>query len=132
MTDLRSDVLEDEDFDTILSSDIDFSGTLSFEKPFLIRGRFNGEIIARGLLLVDTEAVVAANIKAPQVIVRGLVRGNITASDKIELTAGGNVAGNVHTPILSIEAGCLFNGSCAMDEKERKEKEQKEKEEQEG
>ena len=122
MTDLRSDVLEDEDFDTILSSDIDFSGTLSFEKPFLIRGRLNGEIIAHGLLMIDTEAVVAANISAPHVIVRGLVRGNITAADKIELTSSGKVAGNLHTPALSMEAGCLFNGSCAMEAKENPER----------
>ncbi|MDR2494478.1 MAG: polymer-forming cytoskeletal protein, partial [Spirochaetaceae bacterium] len=117
MTDMRSDVLEDEDFDTILSSDIDFSGTLRFEKPFLIRGRLSGEIIAHGLLMIDTDAVVAATINAPQVIVRGLVRGNITASDKIELTSGGKVIGNVHTPVMSMESGCLFNGVCAMDEK---------------
>lgn len=48
MTDVQSDYPEDEDFDTILSSDIDFSGTLTFDKPFLIRGRVTGEIDARG------------------------------------------------------------------------------------
>jgi hypothetical protein len=37
MTDVHNDILEDEDFDTILSADIDFSGTLNIEKPFLIR-----------------------------------------------------------------------------------------------
>jgi len=53
MTDVYSDVLEDDDFDTILSPDIDFSGTLNFEKPFLIRGKVSGEISAKGLLVVD-------------------------------------------------------------------------------
>lgn len=117
MTDLHNEVLEDEDFDTILSSDIDFSGTLSFEKPFLIRGKLSGEIVAHGLLMVDTEGVVAANINAPRVIVRGLVTGNITASDSIELTAGGKVKGNITTPVVSMESGCLFNGLCTMDKK---------------
>ncbi|MDR2535853.1 MAG: polymer-forming cytoskeletal protein [Treponema sp.] len=117
MTDLQSDVLEDEDFDTILSSDIDFSGTLSFEKPFLVRGKLSGEIIAHGLLMVDTEGVVEAHIHAPKVIVRGFVNGNITAADSIELTATGKVTGNINTPILSMEAGSLFNGLCTMDRK---------------
>ncbi|MDR0561134.1 MAG: polymer-forming cytoskeletal protein [Spirochaetaceae bacterium] len=117
MTDLQSDALGDDDFDTILSSDIDFSGTLSFEKPFLIRGKVKGEIIAQGLLMVDTEAVVEAHINAPKVIVRGLVTGNIAASDSIELTASGTVKGNIAAPILSMEAGCLFNGLCTMDRK---------------
>ena len=71
MIDLHSDTLEDEDFDTILSSDIDFSGTLSFEKPFLIRGKVRGEIVATGLLMIDKEGVVDAHINAPQLISRG-------------------------------------------------------------
>jgi len=44
MTDVYNDFMEDADFDTILSSDIDFTGTLRFEKPFLIRGKVSGEI----------------------------------------------------------------------------------------
>jgi cytoskeletal protein CcmA (bactofilin family) len=48
MAELRNEMPEDEDFDTILSADIDFSGTLNFEKSFLIRGRLSGEIDARG------------------------------------------------------------------------------------
>ena len=99
MTDVHNDVLDDGDFDTILSQDIDFSGTLNFEKPFLIRGRLSGDIIARGLLVVDEEAVVDANINASRVIIRGSVKGNVTA------------------PEIFMETGCLFNGRCNMTEK---------------
>jgi cytoskeletal protein CcmA (bactofilin family) len=117
MTDLQSDVLDDADFDTILSSDIDFSGTLSFEKPFLIRGRLTGEIDAQGLLLIDEEAVVNADIKAPRIIIRGAVQGNITASASIEITGSGKLKGNISSPSVAMESGCLFNGHCAMEEK---------------
>ncbi|MDR3139610.1 MAG: polymer-forming cytoskeletal protein, partial [Treponema sp.] len=64
MTDVHNDVLEDKDFDTVLSSDIDFSGIINSEKPFLIRGKLSGEVIARGLLVVDEDAVVEADINA--------------------------------------------------------------------
>ncbi|MDR0721713.1 MAG: polymer-forming cytoskeletal protein [Treponema sp.] len=117
MIDLHSDTLEDEDFDTILSSDIDFSGTLSFEKPFLIRGKVRGEIIATGLLMIDQEGVVDAQINAPQVIVRGLVNGDITAADKIEVSPSGRLQGNITTQEIALEAGCHFNGYCTMHEK---------------
>ncbi|MDR1956152.1 MAG: polymer-forming cytoskeletal protein [Treponema sp.] len=116
MIDLHSDALEDEDFDTILSADINFSGTLSFEKPFLIRGRVRGEIIATGLLLVDQEGEVDAYINAPQVIIRGAVNGNVTAADKIEVSATGRLHGNIKTQEIAMEPGCKFNGSCTMDE----------------
>jgi len=117
MTDVHNDALEDEDFDTILSSDIDFSGTLNFEKPFLIRGKVSGEIMARGILVVDEEAVVEANIRASRVIIRGTVKGNVTATDKVEVTITGKLTGNVTAPEIFMETGCAFNGRCTMTDK---------------
>jgi len=120
MTDVHNDVLEDEDFDTILSSDIDFSGTLNFEKPFLIRGRLSGDIMARGLLVVDEEAVVEANINASKVVIRGSVKGDVTASEKVEVTITGKLVGNVTAPEIFMETGCVFNGRCTMTERNPK------------
>jgi cytoskeletal protein CcmA (bactofilin family) len=114
MTDLHGDVLEDDDFDTILSPDIDFSGTLHFEKPFLIRGRVSGQISARGLLVVDGEAVVNANIDASRVIIRGFVKGDVSAAEKVEVTVSGRLEGNVTAPEIFMESGCVFNGRCTM------------------
>ena len=114
MTDVHNDVLEDEDFDTILSSDINFSGTLNFEKPFLIRGRLSGNIVARGILVVDEEAVVEANINASKVVIRGSVKGDVTASEKVEVAITGKLVGNVTAPEIFMETGCIFNGRCTM------------------
>ena len=114
MTDIHSDVLEDDDFDTILSPDIDFSGTLNFEKPFLIRGKVSGEISARGLLVIDGEAVVNADIDAARVIIRGFVKGNVNAAEKVEVTLSGRLEGNVSAPEIFMESGCVFNGRCTM------------------
>jgi cytoskeletal protein CcmA (bactofilin family) len=117
MTDVHNDVLEDEDFDTILSEDIDFSGTLNFEKPFLIRGKVSGDIAARGLLVVDEGAVVHANINASRVIIRGQVKGDVRADEKVEVTITGKLEGNVTAPEIFMETGCVFNGRCTMTEK---------------
>jgi len=117
MTDSHSDVPEDDDFDTILSPDIDFAGTLNFEKPFLIRGKVSGDISAKGLLVVDGEAVVNADIDASRVIIRGFVRGNVTAAEKVEVTLSGRLEGNVTAPEIFMESGCVFNGRCTMNGK---------------
>ena len=117
MTDVQNDFLEDDDFDTILSADINFSGTLNFEKSFLIRGKVSGEIAARGLLVIDEEAVVNANINASRVIIRGSVKGNVTAAEKVEVTITGKLIGNVTAPEIFMETGCTFNGQCTMTEK---------------
>jgi cytoskeletal protein CcmA (bactofilin family) len=114
MTDLYNDFIEDADFDTILSPDIDFIGTLHFEKPFLIRGRVSGEINATGLLVIDEEAIVNANIHALQVLIRGQVKGDVTAVEKVEVTVTGKLIGNVTAPEINMETGCVFNGRCTM------------------
>jgi cytoskeletal protein CcmA (bactofilin family) len=110
----RNEILEEDDFDTILSEDIDFSGSLSFEKPFLVRGRVTGEIKASSLLVIDEGAVVEADIVAPKVIIRGSVKGNVNASNKVEISLTGRLAGNITASEISMEAGCLFNGRCLM------------------
>ena len=117
MTDVFNDFLDDGDFDTILSDDIDFSGKLEFEKPFLIRGRVFGEIISTGLLVIDEEAVVNANISAMRVLIRGQVKGDVVASQKVEVTLTGKLHGNVTAPEILMETGCVFNGRCNMVEK---------------
>ncbi|MDR2490191.1 MAG: polymer-forming cytoskeletal protein [Spirochaetaceae bacterium] len=115
MIEFQNTVPEDEDFDTILSDDIDFTGTITFEKSFLVRGRVRGEINATGILLIDENAIVEANIRADVVIVRGTVTGDIVAGKSLEITASGTLKGDINTPQVHLHAGCLFNGRCGME-----------------
>ena len=114
MTDVYNDFMEDTDFDTVLSPDIDFTGTLQFEKPFMIRGKVSGEINAAGILVIDENAVVNANIHALRVLIRGQVKGDVTAVEKVEITVTGKLSGNVTAPEIFMETGCIFNGHCTM------------------
>jgi cytoskeletal protein CcmA (bactofilin family) len=114
MTDVHSEDLSEEDFDTVLSPDIDFDGVINFEKSFLLRGNIKGEIDAHGVLLIDEGAVVHARIAADRIIVRGDVTGNITATNRLEITRTGKLAGDVVAPEINFETGCLFNGHCSM------------------
>jgi cytoskeletal protein CcmA (bactofilin family) len=116
MTDVRGDVLEIDDFDTILSADIEFAGRFSIEKSFLIRGKVSGEVNASGLLVIDEGAVVEANIKAEKVIIFGSVKGNVTASEKVEVAATGRLTGNVSAPDIHMETGHYFSGRSIMPE----------------
>ena len=117
MTDVHSNIIEEEDYDTILSPDIEFNGTLNFERPFLIRGKMTGDISAKGLLVIDEGAVVEAGIKASRVIIRGSVKGNVIATEKVEVTITGRLIGDVTAPEIFMETGCVFNGRCTMTEK---------------
>lgn len=109
--------LDEEDFDTILSEDISFRGTIRFSKPFMIRGCVTGSIDATSDLFIDTDAVVCADISAGRVLVRGKVEGNITAQNMVFVAKDGSVNGDISATQVVLEPGSLFTGRCTMTNK---------------
>lgn len=106
--------LEEEDFDTILASDIFFSGEIKFEEPFMIKGKVDGRIEATSDLVVDVRASVTADIVADRVLVRGKVQGNIDAKQIVFVAATGSVIGDISSAEIALEPGCHFSGKCTM------------------
>jgi cytoskeletal protein CcmA (bactofilin family) len=100
---------------TTLGEGTSFAGTLRFKNSLRIRGRFDGEIDATGMLYIDKDAVVnARNVRATGVVVSGVVRGDIEAADRLEMLPTAKVYGNVRTAKLRISDGVVFEGACEM------------------
>jgi cytoskeletal protein CcmA (bactofilin family) len=108
----------DDSITTILGRGSSFDGKLTFDGAVRIDGRFSGEIETEGTLIVGESAEVRAEIKAAHVVVEGVVQGDITATDALEIHAPARVSGNLTTPNLSIEKGSIFQGSCKMQDEE--------------
>lgn len=106
--------LDEEDYDTVLAPDIDFTGTIQFSQPFMIKGRVSGQIDATSDLLIDTGAVVKADIRAKRVIIKGNVEGNVNATEMVHVFSSGTLTGDVHAPEVVLESGCFFSGICTM------------------
>ncbi|MBR6914164.1 MAG: polymer-forming cytoskeletal protein [Treponema sp.] len=106
--------LEDDDFDTILADDIKFKGNIKFTKPFMIRGTVTGKISATSDLVVDSGAVVTADISASRVLVKGRVEGNIVAERIVRVSSSGCVVGDVTSEQVVLEPGSKFSGRCTM------------------
>lgn len=106
--------LEDEAFDTIVEDDISFTGSIKLKKTFMIRGKVNGQIDSSSDLVVDTNAVVNADITAERVLIRGKVKGNVIGSKLIFVTSSGSLDGDITTAKVVLEPGCVFTGKCIM------------------
>jgi cytoskeletal protein CcmA (bactofilin family) len=106
--------MDEEDFDTVLATDITFSGKIVFSQPFMIKGKVSGNIEATSDLIVDTDAVVKANISATRVLVRGTVEGDIVSEKLVFVTATGTVKGNITSAQVVLEPGSIFIGRCSM------------------
>jgi cytoskeletal protein CcmA (bactofilin family) len=93
-------------------------GKLNFETPVRIDGQIEGEIDAHDTsVTVGKSAVVTAKIKAVSVTVAGVVNGEISASQRIELQPSAKVTGSLAAPKLVVQEGALFDGSCTMSPK---------------
>jgi cytoskeletal protein CcmA (bactofilin family) len=114
MADLRIRDIDESELDTILAEDIDFTGDLSFEKPLMIKGKFSGAVRAGGDLYIGERAEVTASLEANIVSLKGRVHGDITASSRVELFSTAAVQGDLTTPDVVMESGCVFNGTCRM------------------
>jgi len=63
---------------------------------------------------VGEAAGVEARIRAREVIIRGAVAGNVSASRRLVIHSGGRLHGDAETPCLEVEKGALFNGRMTM------------------
>ncbi|MBN1686591.1 MAG: polymer-forming cytoskeletal protein [Spirochaetales bacterium] len=114
MSELRIRKIDEIEIDTVLAEDIDFTGELSFTKPLMIKGKFNGTIRASGDLYVGDDALVEAKIEANVVSLKGKIKGNIYAKSRVELFSTATVDGDITAPDIVMESGCRFNGMCNM------------------
>jgi cytoskeletal protein CcmA (bactofilin family) len=89
-------------------------GDLSFEETFRIDGRFEGKVRSGGELILGDDADVNADMEVGRLSVNGKLKGSVHAAERVELLAGARVLGDISTPVLRIEEGAHFEGSCQM------------------
>lgn len=100
---------------TLLGRGTTFEGKLTFEGTVRVDGTLKGEVFSDDVLIIGEGARVEAEIDIGEIIIQGVVIGNIKAKRSIELLAPGRVKGDLHTPSLQIEKGAIFEGRSSME-----------------
>ncbi len=98
----------------ILEKGCHLEGRLQFEGTARIDGKFRGEIFTPDILIIGDEAQVSGQVEADIVVVSGKFEGDIFATNRVEIQAPAVVRGTIHTAILQIEEGALFEGKTKM------------------
>lgn len=96
--------------------DANMQGTISFNDPIdlHINGKFEGKLNTQGTLVIGKQAEIVAEIFGEHITIAGTVKGNITATKKLEIVAPAFIAGNLETPVLSVCEGAIINGAIRM------------------
>lgn len=99
---------------TVIGPSILISGKLTGDEDLTVRGRVEGELNLSKTLIVETSGIVKANVSVRNAIVSGVVVGNITASESVELTRDGRMVGDINSPRVIIVDGASFRGHVDM------------------
>lgn len=98
-----------------LGEGTEFEGKLIFTGAVRLDGKFKGEILGKGTLVVGQGARIDANINVDSLMVGGDVRGAVEVRERMEIDTTGKFYGNIKTGIFIIHEGGLFEGSCQME-----------------
>jgi len=86
-------------------------GEITGTESLFIDGKVEGSINLPGnRLTVGRNGQVAASVTAREIVVLGKVRGNVSATDRVDIRAEGALTGDVAAARISIEDGAFFKG----------------------
>jgi cytoskeletal protein CcmA (bactofilin family) len=86
-------------------------GEVSGSESLYIDGRVEGSINLPGnRVTVGRNGVVNANVSAREIVVIGKLKGNLTATDRVDIRNEGSLTGDVIAQRISIEDGAYFKG----------------------
>src|SRR5277367_6094232 len=93
---------------TRINGDVEFNGGLHLDG--YINGNVRGELGADTFLSVSEQGCIEGSVTAPNVILNGIVKGDIEASERVELGSKARVLGNVQYSIIETAVGAQING----------------------
>ena len=118
MEPVRSEPARSVDVATIGKSVV-VKGELSGSEDLYVDGEVEGSIALRGQsLTIGPNGRVRANVEARNVIVHGLVDGNVRATDRVDLRKSASLTGDISTARVAIEDGAYFKGTIDIQKAE--------------
>jgi cytoskeletal protein CcmA (bactofilin family) len=94
-----------------IAKSLEVKGEVICSDWLYIDGKVEGAIsLPGGRVTVSRNAQVVANISAREVVVLGKVRGNINASDRVDIRSGASLTGDVTAYRINIGDGASIKG----------------------
>jgi len=107
---------DDNYINSIVGEGTHFRGHLQLSGLLRIDGDFSGSIATTGKVLVGKNGRADCTIEADTVVIGGILRGAIYATQKVIVLSSALILGNIHAPRLIAEEGVLMDGVLAIRE----------------
>jgi cytoskeletal protein CcmA (bactofilin family) len=86
-------------------------GRITSAQDLRIDGKVDGEIeVGSHGLIIGAGATIKANLVARAIVISGVVNGNVTATERVDVHPAGSVMGDVRSPRLVVADGAVITG----------------------
>ena len=100
---------------SLIGPTVVIKGEVLAEEDLLVMGRIEGHIDHSSTVTVHADGVIAAEVKAQEVLVEGRVDGNVYGTRRVQIAETGTVNGNVYAPRVGVLEGASFKGAIDME-----------------
>jgi cytoskeletal protein CcmA (bactofilin family) len=95
-----------------LTGGIKIKGEINGREDLLIDGEVHGQVrITDARVTIGANGRLVASVEAREIMVRGKVKGDLLAADRLQIGPTGSVVGDIVTRFLSIEEGAEIRGN---------------------
>ncbi|WP_456416262.1 bactofilin family protein [Thiolapillus sp.] len=99
---------------TVIGIDTRISGDMIFVSGLHIDGQVKGNVTGlpdtKSTLVISKGGRVEGDVKVENLILDGIIIGDVYASKRVELASGAQVTGTVHYRLLEMAMGAQVNG----------------------
>ena len=107
---------------TFIGADTTIEGKVITTSSVRIDGTVIGGVIAEGTVVLSESGQIQGNVMAENMVVSGIVDGNMEIRDKVNIEPTGEVYGDITTCKILIDEESIFQGKCNMNRDKEKEK----------
>ena len=103
---------------TLIAEDSRFRGDISFQGGLEVQGSVKGQLVSEeptAKVRVLNGGSVTGQISVPNVVINGLVKGDVFASSNVKLESAAIVEGNIYYNNLEVEKGATVSGSLVRE-----------------
>jgi len=94
-----------------LSKALKIKGEITGGEDIFIDGEVHGQIrIAEGRVTIGPSGRVVAGVEAREIVIRGKVKGDLNARERVQIDSTGSITGDVVTRRIAIEDGAELRG----------------------
>lgn len=101
--------------DSTIAQGTEIKGNIVFSGGLYIEGLLEGNITANddseSVLVLDKQGTIKGEIRVPNIILNGIVTGDVHAVEHVELAPQARIRGDVYYNLIEMAIGAEVNGS---------------------